>query len=351
MAVVGVTRQVTKKYVFVVQDAYDQDGQLKQIQLDLGQVISATPRLIYPNDTWAETYNNQLPTLSAREILIEYTAHPQACFHLTTKSGNQTIKLSEVESADSGSPIQPEAHEKVIVTLRVVERSSGRTVPVKLHMHGEWGEYLAALGRHAILNPAWFEDYCTDFIHIDDWSERLCQHSTTYIPDETRFRLPLGKVFVEISKGFEIKPVRKVVEITAETQVIVIEIEKALHWREKGWVTADTHVHFLSPITAMLEGSAEGVNVINLLASQWGELMTNVGEIDGIEMTSWNHLYNGINPYSVSDWYRYLNCGYMVPAVGGTDKMAACTAVGTVRTYVHIDPLHEFDYENWKKAV
>ena len=46
-------------------------------------------------------------------------------------------------------------------------------------------------------------------------------------------------------------------------------------------MTADTHVHFLSPMTAMLEGAAEGVNVINLLASQWGELMTNVGDFDG----------------------------------------------------------------------
>jgi len=28
-------------------------------------------------------------------------------------------------------------------------------------------------------------------------------------------------------------------------------------------------------------------------------------------------------PYSLSDWYRYLNCGYLVAAVGGTDKMSA----------------------------
>jgi len=38
-------------------------------------------------------------------------------------------------------------------------------------------------------------------------------------------------------------------------------------------------------MSALLEGSAEGVNVINLLASQWGELMTNVGDFDG--QTTW----------------------------------------------------------------
>ena len=92
---------------------------------------------------------------------------------------------------------------------------------------------------------------------------------------------PSHAQYIGISKGFEVAPVRKVVEITPETEIITIEIEKALHWREKGWVTADTHVHFLSPGSAMLEGSAEGVNIINLLASQWGELMTNVGDFDG----------------------------------------------------------------------
>jgi len=52
--------------------------------------------------------------------------------------------------------------------------------------------------------------------------------------------------------------VRKVFEISGDTEVISVEIEKALHWREKGWVTADTHVHFLSPGSALLEGNAEG---------------------------------------------------------------------------------------------
>jgi len=44
-------------------------------------------------------------------------------------------------------------------------------------------------------------------------------------------------------------------------------------------VSADTHVHFLSPTTALLEAQAEGLNLINLLAAQWGDLFTNVGDI------------------------------------------------------------------------
>jgi hypothetical protein len=421
-----------------------EEGLLTQIQLDLGQVISATPRPLYPGESWPQTYNNQQPETSGNEILVEYSAHPQACFHL---SNGTSIPVAELAEGGPSESLRVVAAQSQPVTLRVVERGSGRVVPVKLHAHGEWGESLVPLDRHRIPNAAWFEDYSVDFVNGGYWDgSSKNPHPCTYIPGETRINLPPGKVYFEVSKGFEIRPVRKVIDVTSETEEIVIEIERVLPWREKGWVTADTHVHFLSPISAMLEGSAEGVNIINLLASQWGELMTNVGDFDGrttwgskeaggdgeylvrvgtenrqhvlghisllgyggqiivpmttggpdeaaigdpveflltewarqcrlqggivvlphfpqprgehaasvvseaidaIEMTAWGELYNGIDPYSLSDWYRYLNCGYRLAAVGGTDKMSANTAVGTVRTYARIDPQVGFTYESW----
>jgi hypothetical protein len=430
------------------QPELDERGLLGQIQLDLGQVISATPRLVYPHEAWPESYNNQIPQASADQVLVEYTAHPAACFHLSGLGGAgeddvQLIPVAQVEAGPSAASLGPVAPATRRVTLRVVARGSGRSVPVKLHVHGEWGEYLAPVDRHRMPNAAWFEDYSVDFVHRDS-------HTCTYIPGETTIDLPPGKVYLEVSKGFEIRPVRRVVEVTPATQEIVVEIDKELPWREKGWVTADTHVHFLSPMSALLEGAAEGVNVVNLLASQWGELMTNVGdfdgkttwgspetggdgehlvrvgtenrqhvlghisllgyrgriispmttggpdesalgdpieilltewarqckkqgglvvlphfpnpraehaasivseEIDAVEMTSWGNLYDGIDPYSLSDWYRYLNCGYLLPAVGGTDKMSADTAVGTVRTYARVAPDRAFTYETWMEAV
>jgi hypothetical protein len=256
-------------------------GLLQPVQLDLGQVISATPRLLYPNQGWPETYNNQNPERSKNELLIEYAAHPEACFHLP---GGQLITIqSLVEGAASLRPVRAATQR---VNLRVIERGSNKQVPVKLHVHGEWGEYLTSNNRHRIPNPAWFEDYSVDFVHGGAWDGSSDNpHYCTYIPGETQIDLPPGKVYIEVSKGFEIRPVRRVFEVMPDQDEIVIEVEKVLPWREKGWVTADTHVHFLSPMTALLEGSAEGVNVINLLASQWGELMTNVGDFDGL--TTW----------------------------------------------------------------
>lgn len=418
----------------------NENGLLEQIQLDMGQVISATARLLYPNETWTDTYNNLIPRRSENEVLIEYTSHADARFHLP---GGKMIPVTQIEETQNSESLQPVAPATQRVKLRVVDAGNGECVPVKLHIHGEWGEYLAPIDRHRIINPEWFEDYSVDFSHLGI-------HSCTYIPGETTIDLPMGKIYLEISKGFEIEPIRKVIEITPEITEITIKLKRVLPWRENGWVTADTHVHFLSPMSALLEGSAEGVNIINLLASQWGELMTNVGDFDGrttwgsreaggdgeylvrvgtenrqhvlghisllgyngniiapmttggpgesalgdtieilltewarqckkqgglvilphfpdprcenaasivsgdidaIEMTSWGNLYGGIDPYSLADWYRYLNCGYLVPAVGGTDKMSASTAVGTVRTYARISPNEAFTYKTWMDAV
>jgi len=329
------------------------------------------------------------------------------------------------------------------VKVKVIEKSSGKVVAVKFHAHGEAGEYLPPVGHHRQPNMDWFQDYGTDFVNGGT-------HICTYTPGDSMIKLPLGKVYIEVSKGFEISPVRKVIEISPKTEEIVIEIEKVLKWREKGWVTADTHVHFLSPGVAMLEGAGEGVNIVNLLASQWGELMTNVGDFDGkttfgekkfggdgeylvrvgtenrqhvmghisllgysgniiapmttggpdeaalgepvdilltewamqckkqgglvilphfpnprlenaativsgsadgVEMASGYDPYSGIDSYALADWYRYLNCGYFVPAVGGTDKMSCVVPVGAIRTYARISDNREFNYDEWKESI
>lgn len=418
-------------------------GRYSGLDIDLGQIISVTPRLDYDNEHWTEGYNNKLPSRMENQFIVEFTAHPKARFVISDKF-SISFPVSTCQAIDQRPrdvSITPISSAEQKVRIKVIESQSKKPVPVKLHIHGEFGEYLPPVDRHRIPNPYWFEDYSPDFLA---GGVHLC----TYIDGNTLVKLPLGKVYIEVSKGFEIKPIRRIYEIRKDTDEIVIEIEKVLHWREKGWVSADTHVHFLSPQTALLEGSGEGVNIVNLLASQWGELFTNVGDFDGkttfgskeaggdgeylvrvgtenrqhvlghisllgyngnmitplttggpdesalgdpvevtlsqwaqqcreqggvvvlphfpnprcenaasivlnkidaIEMTSWGNLFGGIDPYSLSDWYRYLNCGYFVAAVGGTDKMSATTAVGTIRTYARVQD--EFTYESWKDAV
>jgi hypothetical protein len=68
------------------------------------------------------------------------------------------------------------------------------------------------------------------------------------------------------------------------------------------------------------------------------------GRLDGVEMlrqTSINH----------SHYYRYLNGGYRLPLVGGTDKMDNDVPVGAYRTYAYIPEDQEFTYDNWCRSV
>ena len=56
-------------------------------------------------------------------------------------------------------------------------------------------------------------------------------------------------------------------------------------------------------------------------------------------------------PWEHREYYGYLNCGYRLPLVGGTDKMSSDVPVGIYRTYVSIPGDEEFNYENWCKNV
>ncbi|GAA3399882.1 CehA/McbA family metallohydrolase [Paenibacillus hodogayensis] len=410
-------------------------GDRANIRIDLGEVIAVRPVLEYDHASWLDNANPRLPSPKPDEWIVEYTAHPDAHLTIDGQPG-LTIPLRELEEHTAWTLTENVLRK---VKVRITEGTSGRRIAAKIHVHGKLGDYIAPVNGHRFPNAHWFEDYGAEY--VQDF------HYSAYIDGEAEYKLPLGDVYIEVTKGFEIRPVRKRFLVTEQTDAIAIELDHVLPWRQKGWVTADTHVHFLSPQTALLEGDAEGVNVVNLLTSQWGEMFSNLGDFDGkttigskenggsgeylvrvgtenrqhilghisllgyegsmilplctggpdesglgdpleATITEWAkrcreqngivvmpHLPNpraegaaalvlgevdavemcsfenvGINPYSLSDWYRYLNCGYKAPAVGGTDKMSQSTAVGTIRTYSLIRG-EPFTYDAWMNAV
>ncbi|MCC6444728.1 MAG: CehA/McbA family metallohydrolase [Armatimonadetes bacterium] len=69
------------------------------------------------------------------------------------------------------------------------------------------------------------------------------------------------------------------------------------------------------------------------------------GRVDALEMAAWHGDYNHI------EYYRYLNGGYRIPLVGGTDKMTSEVPVGLSRTYVYIPEGEPFTYNNWCKYL
>lgn len=411
---------------------------LRGLDMDLGKVISARLVTDYTSQPWNPDLPDVQPVLVPDEVIVEYTGHAAARLYAIRKSGPEVI-WDPVASGPSPACQVTESHQPV--TLRFVEKGNGQPVSVRLHLHGMHGEYLPPKGAHRRVNPNWFEDNYGEFVNG--------HNQYAYVAGECVADLPLGPVFLEALCGLEIEPVRTVLEIAPETRDVTIELERKLDWRARGWVAADTHVHFLSPATARLEGAAEGVNVVNLLASQWGEMFSNVTDFDGhtvlgarefggdgeflvrvgtenrmhvlghisllgysgqmihplctggpnesalgdpqelsmaqwaqrciaqgglvisphapnpqceraadivlglvhgIEMMTFNPYVTQIQPYGLADWYRFLNLGYHLPVVGGSDKMSASALLGGVRTYACLGQ-DEFTYARWMQAV
>jgi hypothetical protein len=245
-------------------------GEKRNLSIDMGAVIAITPLQRNDNGQLKAAPDTGDSTASARYI-VEYTCHPDALISLPAGSGSEQMPVRTLSSQDSAPlVVLPSASRPVRVA---VADEKGAPIPVRIHIHDEHGQYFAPTDRCRYPNPDWFEDYGADHVYRG--------HASTYIRGLADYLLPLGEVFIEVSRGFEFTPIRKSLTIDRKTDQLLLTMQRAVRWREMGWVTADTHVHFLSPGTALLEGEAEGVNVVNLLAAQWGEMFTNVGDFDG----------------------------------------------------------------------
>jgi hypothetical protein len=419
-----------------------------EVDVDLGVVTKVYRLPRFDGDRWLQSpmaapdERNEYPA-GDRYLYAEITAGPDAAVTLRNRRSGAAFvfDLADTASGAEAAPLPGPARIEVIephktwLRGQVVDPTTGKPTPVCLAFRALNGRYIPPYGHRAEINNGWFQDYGADV--------QRGASPAAYVDGTFQIELPVGEVLVEISKGFEYEPVRRKVRIEPHQRELSLEIFRFADLRSGNWASADTHVHFLSPSTAVLEGQAEGLNLIHLLAAQWGDLYTNVGDLshgalrsrdgemivhvgtenrqhllghmsllgahgdpafpmsaDGpgeghIGMPLWSTLaewadrsrQNGglavavhfplpigelaadialgkidavelmprlltqdFDTLPFRDWYRYLNCGYRLPVVGGTDKMRAAMPVGLHRTYAHLGG-DEFSVENWSKAV
>jgi len=255
---------------------------VEQAQVDLG-VVNRIERTSSPRGKrWLDSKvaGTRAPDPDrGGEDLLEVTAAEDATLSVKLQGRKNRVSFSIGEAFHRGKSVSGKSSLEVLgkqrqwVHVKVIDGSTGKPTPVRIHFSGARGEYLAPYGHHSQVNANWFEDYGADLV----WGGR----SYAYVPGEFTTDMPAGDVYVEIFKGFEYEPLRRKVTIRPGQKELKLQINRWNDLRSRGWVTADTHVHFLSPQTAWLEAQAEGLNVVNLLASQWGRLFTNVGDLKG----------------------------------------------------------------------
>lgn len=204
----------------------------------------------------------------ANELYVQMTSSSEA---VLTVRDTKTGSSFDFDLANSQPQVEVLDAHKTWVRARVVDDSTGKPVPVRIGFRSKDGRYIPPYGHPQQINTGWFQDYSADV--------QVRQASFAYVDGTFQIELPVGDVYVEISKGFEYEATRERMQIAAGQRELELRVRRVADWRRDGWVTADTHVHFLSPSTALLEAQAEGLNMVNLLAAQWGDLYTNVGDL------------------------------------------------------------------------
>jgi hypothetical protein len=265
--------------LYIEEDSTESDAPAPEINVDLGVVARTYPATPVDIATWlsdSDLDSDSLdPSNGPRAVCAEVTASPDA----TLNVDGSGIAMRTLYDTSDGASEDGRWHVRIVdrdrtwLHGRIVDAETGKPTPARIHFRSVEGRYLPPYGHRAEVNTDWFQDYGADL--------KVGSTQYAYVNGDFRIEVPIGPVLVEVRKGFEYIPVRAQIEIDPGQTELKIPLKRLADRRSEGWVTADTHVHFLSPDTALLEAKAEDVNIVNLLAAQWGDLYTNVGDIRG----------------------------------------------------------------------
>ncbi len=323
------------------------------------------------------------------------------------------------------------------VHVRITDAATNKPTPLRIRFLDERGASHVPFGRLAQFaeQPG---------VEVGG-SVRLGTERFVYIDGACEIRLPAGLILVEGAKGPEYTPLRRQVTLGPGQISLRLGVERWIDLRAEGWYSGDTRALALSPHAALLEGAAEDLAVVNLLAEEtaahgdmpvslpnllafsgtvpalaspghlvvvntlnghpslgtvsllnshravyplrfgapgaddwsvadwcdqchrkrglviWpdlprlrpetpqGEALAALilGKIDAFEISR----FADIEPATLADWYRLLNCGFRLPLAGGSGKNSNTTALGAVRTYARLEPGSDFSYVAWIEAL
>lgn len=146
------------------------------------------------------------------------------------------------------------------VHVRVNDAATGRPTPVRIRFTDAEENYHAPFGRLTNFSTTRNQDV--------GGNVRLGNKNFAYIDGTCEIALPPGTIHVEIHKGPEYVPVQETVSLPEGKLSLRLSIERWIDARKDGWYSGDCRSHFVSPSAALLEGEAEGLAVVQVLARE-----------------------------------------------------------------------------------
>jgi hypothetical protein len=242
------------------------------VSVDLGQVFrqrpAPTPVVVRESDVVG--WGTPRPERPSKDLVVDLAFAPDA----TIAVGSTVVPVARLPEEGSRRRFDRVTIESLPtptrrVEVEIVDGATGAAMPARVRFQAPDGRYLPPLGHRDEVNPGLNEDVGADLV--------LGGSTYAYVPGEFAILLPTGPAEVEVVHGFSHRPIHRTIEVDGGTAPIRLTLDRAHD--DAGWTAVDCHVHFISPTSALLQARAEGVAIVNLLATQWGDHHTSVTDL------------------------------------------------------------------------
>lgn len=222
-----------------------------KVSVDLGVVARTYILDEFDPATWMQAVDLGLGTRrqsrSSKTLYAEVSTNPSAVLKISEAAGSRVYSFEiskalpgqEVTGRTGGPRVELLEPRRCWLHVRALDGTTRKPTPVRIAFRSKEGRYIPPYAHRADINRGWFHDYGADVKPQDT--------SYAYVDGTFQVELPVGEVYVEMRKGFEYEPVRRRLDIAPGQRELDLEIPRHVDLRADGWVTADTHVHFLSP--------------------------------------------------------------------------------------------------------
>ena len=145
-----------------------------------------------------------------------------------------------------------------------------------------------------------------------------------YVEGTFEINLPVTNLRFEVVKGYAYRFFDSSFHISPGTDSVKIQLQKWFEFGKEKWYSGDVHVHYIDPVTALLEMKAEDLNVCNILTS---------------DFTKDQDRFRGASePVSDSAHFIYVNQEYR------EDRLGHLNLLNLKKLVEPVKPIREYQY-------